>query len=56
MFSWVIPLLFLFGNHGKVTTVPSMGVDNCGNRHLVPADDPQPNPPPPPNVDGKGHP
>jgi len=54
MFSWVISLLLLFGYHGKATNLPSVSLGNSGNRHLVPADDPQPSPPAPPNVDGKG--
>jgi hypothetical protein len=56
MFSWVISVLLLFGYHGKATSVPSMGLDSSGNRHVVPADNSQPNPSDPFNVDGGGKP
>jgi hypothetical protein len=54
MFSWLISLLLLFGSHGKAATVTSAGLDNSGNRHVAPADNPQPSPPDPFNVDGQG--
>jgi len=42
----------LFGYHGSATTVPSVGPDGHGNRHVAPADNPQPNPQDPFVVDG----
>lgn len=54
MFSWFISLLMLFGYHGNATTVPSVGPDGNGNRHVAPADNPQPNPPDSFVVDGGG--
>jgi hypothetical protein len=54
MFSWAISLLLLFGYHGKANSVPSVGLDSSGNRHVAPADNPQPSASDPFNVDGGG--
>jgi hypothetical protein len=54
MFSWFVSLLLLFSSHGKAATVPSVGLDGSGNRHVAPADSPQPNPAQPPDTDGSG--
>jgi hypothetical protein len=54
MFAWFISFLLLFTNHGKATAVPSVGLSGSGNRHVLPADNPQPNPAEPPESDGQG--
>jgi hypothetical protein len=54
MFSWFISLLLLFGYHGEANTVRSAGLDGNGNRHVAPADNPQPNPAEPADSDGQG--
>jgi hypothetical protein len=56
MFSWFVSLLLILGYYGKATGVPSVGVNGGGNRHVAPADNPQPGPSEPPDTDGKGHP
>jgi hypothetical protein len=54
MFAWFISLLLMFSNHGGATTVPSVRLDASGNRHVTPADNPQPDPASPPDTDGQG--
>jgi len=54
MFSWFISLVLLFGYHGEANTVRSAGLDGNGNRHVAPADNPQPNPAEPADSDGQG--
>jgi len=54
MFSWLISLLLLFGYHGNATTVRSTRLDGNGNRHVAPADNPQPNQAEPADTDGTG--
>ena len=54
MFSWFISLLLMFGYNGKAATVLSVGLDGSGNRHVAPADNPQPNPAEPADADGTG--
>jgi hypothetical protein len=56
MFSWFVSLLLLLGYHGKATGVSSVDFDSSGNRHVAPADNPQPNPVEPADTDGRGHP
>ena len=56
MFAWFVSLFMLFGSHGNAPGVPSVGLNNSGNRHVLPADDPGSNPQNPPNVDGGGKP
>jgi hypothetical protein len=54
MFSWFVSILLLFGYGGKATPVGSVGLDGGGDRHVAPADNPQPNPAEPPSSDGGG--
>jgi hypothetical protein len=54
MFSWFVSLLLLFGYHSKAANVPSVGLDGSGNRHVAPADNPQPHPAEPADSDGTG--
>jgi hypothetical protein len=54
MFSWFVSLLLLLGYGGKATPVASVGVSGGGNRHVAPADNPQPDPADPPDSDGQG--
>ena len=56
MFGWFVSLLLLFGYGGKATPVASVGLDGGGNRHLAPADNPQPDPAAPADADGRAHP
>ncbi len=54
MFAWFISLLFLFTNHGTARAVPSVGLNGSGDRHVAPADNPQPGPAEPADPDGTG--
>lgn len=56
MFSWFVSLLLLLGYHGTATTVPSVGPGGNSNRHVSPADNPQPHPAEPADTDGGGQP
>lgn len=52
MFAWLASLLLLFANHGNAMAVSSAGLNSVGDRHMQPADNPQPDPSAPPVVDG----
>jgi len=54
MFSWVFSLLLLLNFQNKTTNLPSMGSGGSGNRHVAPADNPQPDGSQPPDSDGGG--
>ena len=56
MISPLVSLVLLFGQHGKAVTVPSVVLDNTGNRYMAVADNPQPHPSEPADTDGVGHP
>jgi hypothetical protein len=50
----LVSLVLLFGQHGKAVTVPSVVLNNTGNRYVAPADNPQPHPSEPADTDGSG--
>lgn len=54
MFSWFVSLLLLLGYHNSAAGVLSVGSQGLGNRHVAPADNPQPGPAEPADADGGG--
>jgi hypothetical protein len=54
MLAWFVSLLLLFSTRGNLPTAQTAGPSGSGNRHMQPADNPQPDPSSPPVVDGKG--
>ncbi len=54
MFGCFTSVLLLFGCYSRAATVPSVGLDGTGNRHVTTADNPQPEPFHPPESDGQG--
>ncbi|HEY6769315.1 MAG TPA: hypothetical protein VI386_31605 [Candidatus Sulfotelmatobacter sp.] len=54
MLSPLVSLVLLFGQHGKAVTVPPVVLENSGNRHVAPADNPQPHAIDGPESDGGG--
>jgi hypothetical protein len=58
MFSWLISLMMLFGNHNydNPANVTSVGTGGSGNRQVAPADSAQPQASDPSTVDGGGKP
>jgi hypothetical protein len=54
VFSWLMSLLFSFGNNSKAVSVQSSGFSGTVDGHVLPADNLQPSAPSPANVDGGG--
>ncbi|MGA8431060.1 MAG: hypothetical protein WB729_14650 [Candidatus Sulfotelmatobacter sp.] len=56
MISPLISLVLLFGHNGKTMAAPSPSLNSDANRHVAPAENPQPQAWEVADTDGKGHP